>query len=200
MQKVQSGNLKNRYTNEIRGKLETSFGKENIYEVPKLEKIVINTSFGRIAPDKIVREKIINNLAVITGQKPIFTTAKKAIAGFKTRKGQVIGAKATLRGDKMYHFFEKLVSIVIPRLRDFRGMSAGSFDKKGNYSIGFDEINIFPEIEYNRGEKAIGLEINICTTAKTQEEAKKLLTKLGMAFERQKNEANKEFEAAAHNR
>lgn len=194
---MQTGNLRKRYTTEIRNKLKSSLGKRNIYEVPKLTKIVINTSFGKMSPDKSARERIANNLEAITGQKPVYTSAKKAIAGFKIRKGQTIGAKVTLRGEKMYHFFEKLVSIVIPRLRDFRGMNEGSFDGKGNYSIGLSEINIFPEIEFARGEKSIGLEVVICTSAKNAQEVRELLSTLGMAFTKKSEEKKKEVEVAA---
>lgn len=187
---MQTGNLKQKYTKEIRNQLKSSLGKGNIYEVPKLTKIVVNTGFGKMSPDKSSRESISKNLMAITGQKPVFTTAKKAIAGFKTRKGQIIGAKITLRGDRMYHFYEKLVNIVIPRLRDFRGMSEESFDGKGNYSIGFSEITLFPEIEYTRGEKVFGLQVVICSDAENKGETKELLAGLGMAFT-SKNEGKK---------
>jgi len=179
---MQTANLKEKYSKETRVSLKKSLGKKNIYEVPALTKIVINTSFGKLSPDQKTREQISNNLAKIAGQKPLFTSAKKAIAGFKTRKGQVIGAKVTLRGEKMFHFFEKLVSIVLPRLRDFRGVSGNSFDKKGNYTIGFREINNFPEVEYSKSERAIGLEATICTNAKTTQEARALLAELGVPF------------------
>ncbi len=193
---MQTGNLKQKYTKEIRSKLKNSLSKRNIYEVPKLTKIVVNTGFGKMSPDKGSREKINQNLMAITGQKPIFTTAKKAIAGFKTRKGQIIGAKVTLRGDRMYHFYEKLVNIVIPRLRDFRGMSEESFDGHGNYSIGFSEITLFPEIEYSRGEKVFGLQVVICSDAKSKKETMELLANLGMAFT-SKNEEKKEIKEVA---
>ncbi|MEX0622205.1 MAG: 50S ribosomal protein L5 [Candidatus Woykebacteria bacterium] len=179
---MQEGNLKERYFKTIRNGLKNSSREGNIYEVPKLTKIVVNTSFGRLSPDQKTKEQIVDNLAKITGQKPVFTIARAAIAGFKIRKGQVIGAKVTLRGEKMYHFFEKLVSVVIPRLRDFRGMSDKSFDGKGNYTVGFQEMNLFPEVEYSRSEKGIGLEITICTSAKGPKDTKKLLTEFGMAF------------------
>ena len=194
---MQTGNLKQKYTKEIRNQLKSSLDKGNIYEVPRLTKIVVNTGFGKMSPDKNAREKINKNLMVITGQRPIFTTAKKAIAGFKTRKGQIIGAKITLRGERMYHFYEKLVNIVIPRLRDFRGMSEEAFDGKGNYSIGFREINLFPEIEYSRGEKAFGLQMVICTDAKNKEETMKLLASLGMVFTSKNDEKKKEIKEKA---
>lgn len=190
---MQTKNLKQKYTKEIRSKLKSSLDKRNIYDVPKLTKIVVNTGFGKMTPDKSAREKINNNLMAITGQKPIFTVAKKAIAGFKTRKGQIIGAKITLRGERMYHFYEKLVNIVIPRVRDFRGMSEESFDGEGNYSIGFSEINLFPEIEYSRGEKVFGLQVVICTSGKNKKETMELLANLGMAFTSKNEEKKKEI-------
>lgn len=179
---MQTGNLKETYTKEIRGNLKDLLDKENIYDVPRMGKIVINTSFGKISPDGKMKELILNKLSQITGQRPVLTKAKKAIAGFKIREGQEIGAKVTLRGEKMYHFFEKLVSIALPRLRDFRGVSESSFDGKGNFTFGFSEINLFPEVEYSRSDKPIGLEITIATTARTNDEAKALLSKLGMPF------------------
>ncbi len=179
---MQPGNLKEKYLKEIKGSLKKSLDKKNIYEVPALEKIVINTGFGKLSPDSKTIDAILGKLAAITGQKPIITQAKKAIAGFKIRKGQKIGAKVTLRGEKMYHFFEKLVSIALPRLRDFRGVSEKSFDGGGNYTLGFYEMNVFPEVEYTRADKPIGLEITIRTTAKTDEGARSLLEGLGMPF------------------
>lgn len=180
-------NLRTRYLEEIQPKLKKSFGKKSVYQVPSIYKIVVNTGFGKQAPDQKQREQIISRLAIVTGQKPLLTTAKKAIAGFKTREGQIIGAKSTLRDPKMYHFFEKLVSIVLPRLRDFRGMREDSFDGRGNYTIGFKEMNVFPEVEYSRGEKPLGLEVVICTTAKNDQEAKVLLSELGIPFKEKEN-------------
>jgi large subunit ribosomal protein L5 len=180
-------NLRTRYLEEILPKLKESLRKKNVYQVPRIYKIVVNTGFGKQSPDQKQREQIVSRLAIVTGQKPLLTTAKKAIAGFKTRKGQIIGVKSTLRGPKMYHFFEKLVSIVLPRLRDFRGMSEGSFDGKGNYTIGFREMNVFPEVEYARGEKPLGLEVVICTTAKDDQEARSLLSELGVPFKEKEN-------------
>ena len=188
----QAGSLKLKYFKEIRPKLRESLGKKNIYEPPRLEKIVINVGFGKDNPDQKQRDQIISRLAIITGQKPLLTEARLAIAGFKIRKGQVIGAKVTLRNTKMYDFFEKLVSIVIPRLRDFRGMSLGSFDGKGNYTIGFREINVFPEVEYTRGEKTFGLEVVICTSTDNNNEAKILLTELGMPFKKENTNRKRE--------
>ena len=188
----QAGGLKLKYFKEIRPKLKESLGKKNIHEPPRLEKIVINVGFGKGNPDQKQKEQIISRLAAVTGQNPVLTKARIAIAGFKIRKGQVIGAKVTLRNTKMYDFFEKLVSIVIPRLRDFRGMGLGSFDGRGNYTIGFREINVFPEVEYTRGEKTFGLEVVICTSTGNNDEAKMLLTELGMPFKKENTNRKKE--------
>ncbi|OGY30570.1 MAG: 50S ribosomal protein L5 [Candidatus Woykebacteria bacterium RIFCSPLOWO2_01_FULL_41_12] len=188
----QAGSLKLKYFKEIRPKLRESLGKKNIHEPPRLEKIVINVGFGKGNPDQKQKEQIISRLAAVTGQNPVLTKARIAIAGFKIRKGQVIGAKVTLRNTKMYDFFEKLVSIVIPRLRDFRGMGLGSFDGRGNYTIGFREINVFPEVEYTRGEKTFGLEVVICTSTGNNDEAKMLLTELGMPFKKENTNRKKE--------
>jgi len=179
-------NLKEKYLTVVRPKLKETLGKKNVYQTPFLEKIVVNVGFGKIAPDEKTRDQVAADLAKITGQKPIFTAAKKAIAAFKTRKGQIIGVKVTLRGNRMNHFFEKLVSIVLPRIRDFRGVSEESFDRLGNYTLGFREANVFPEVEYGRADKPIGLEVTICTTGRTDEEARALLTELGMPFKTQK--------------
>lgn len=184
----QKNSIREKFEKEIKPQLKKSLGKKNIYQVPKLEKIVLNIGFGKSNPDKKQKEQIFSRLSVITGQKPMFTKAKKAIAGFKLREEQVIGAKVTLRNERMYHFFEKIVSIVMPRLRDFRGMSESSFDGRGNYTIGFQEINVFPEVEYTRGEKATGLEVVICTSASNDIEAKELLVKLGVPFKDKVNE------------
>jgi large subunit ribosomal protein L5 len=189
---MQTANLKEKYIKELRPKLKGDLSLKNIYSVPAVEKIVVNTGFGRLSPDQKTMEQIASEMEKITGQKAIFTKARKAIAGFKTRKGQIIGAKITLRGEKMYHFLEKLISIVLPRIRDFRGLSTKSFDKKGNYTLGFREINVFPEVEYTaRAEKQVGLEIVICTTAKTDEEAKALLGGFGMPFRDIETKENK---------
>jgi len=177
-----SESLKEKYRGRIQKDLKLALGKKNVLEVPALEKIVLNTSFGKIEGGEKVKEQVAESLAKISGQKPVFTTAKKAIAGFKIRKGQIIGAKVTLRRDRMYHFFEKLVRIVLPRLRDFRGVSENFFDDQGNYTLGFREIGVFPEVEYVREEKPIGIEVTIRTTAKNKEEAKTLLAELGMPF------------------
>ena len=196
---MQTGNLRDKYLKELRNRLKDSMDKKNIYEAPMMEKVVINTSFGKLSPDAKMKEQILNKLSQVAGQKPILTKAKKAIAGFKIREGQDIGAKVTLRGEKMFHFFEKLVSIVLPRLRDFRGVSESSLDGKGNFTLGFSEINLFPEVEYTRSEKPIGLEITIRTSAKTDEEAKALLSELGMPFRKNQVIQKKQVKEAVKN-
>ena len=196
---MQTGNLRDKYLKDLRHKLKGAMSKKNIYEVPVMKKIVINTSFGRLAPDAKMKEQIVNKLSQITGQKPILTKAKKAIAGFKIRESQEIGAKVTLRSEKMFHFFEKLVSVVLPRVRDFRGVSESSLDGKGNFTLGFSEINLFPEVEYTRADKPIGLEITIRTSAKTDEEAKALLAELGMPFRKNQVIQKKQAEEPGKN-
>ena len=196
---MQAGNLRNKYLKELRNRLKDSMDKKNIYEAPMMVKVVINTSFGKLSPDVKLKEQILNKLSQITGQKPVLTKAKKAIAGFKIREGQDIGAKITLRGEKMFHFFEKLVSVVLPRLRDFRGVSESSLDGKGNFTLGFSEINLFPEVEYTRSEKPIGLEITIRTSARTDEEAKDLLSELGMPFRKNQVRQKKQVKETAKN-
>ena len=200
MQKMQAGNLRDKYLKELRNRLKDSMGKKNIYEVPMMEKVVINTSFGKLSPDAKMKEQILNKLSQVAGQKPVLTKAKKAIAGFKIREGQDIGAKVTLRGEKMFHFFEKLVSVVLPRLRDFRGVSESSLDGKGNFTLGFSEINLFPEVEYTRSEKPIGLEITIRTSARTDEEAKALLSELGMPFRKNQVIQKKQVKESVQNK
>jgi large subunit ribosomal protein L5 len=194
---MQTGNLREKYFKETRNNLKTTLKKKNIYEVPSLEKIVVNTSFGKLSPDGKMSSDILNKLTAITGQKPVLTNAKKAIAGFKIRKGQKIGVKVTLRGEQMYHFFEKLTSITLPRLRDFRGVSERSFDGRGNYTLGFYETNIFPEVEYTRNDKPLGLEITICTDTKSDDESRALLEKLGMPFAGRAQSHKKSVESAA---
>ena len=169
---------------QIKEKLKNGLNIKNIMRVPKIEKIVINVGFGKISGDKKSEELIFDNLQRITGQKAAVTKAKKAIASFKIRQGQVVGAKITIRGKRMIDFYRKLVSIVLPRVRDFRGVTNDSFDKEGNYTLGFSEMNVFPEIEYKKGDKQFGFEITIKTTAKNDTEAKKLLEVMGMPFKK----------------
>ena len=174
--------LKEQYQKEVVPELMKKFNYKSIMEVPKLDKIVINIGLGDTKTDPKVLEGAIKDLTTITGQKPIVTKAKKAIAGFKLRAGVDIGVKVTLRQGKMYDFAYKLINVALPRVRDFRGLSANSFDGRGNYSMGIKEQLIFPEIEYDKVDKVRGMDIVFVTTAKTDEEARELLMLLGMPF------------------
>ena len=175
--------LKDKYRAEVMQALQQKFGYKNVMEIPRLEKVVINMGLGDCKDNAKALETAVSELATISGQKPIVTKAKKSIANFKLRAGMNIGAKVTLRGDRMYEFTDKLVSIVLPRVRDFRGVSAKAFDGRGNYSLGVREQLIFPEIDYDKVEKIRGMEMVFVTTAKTDEEAKELLRLLGMPFQ-----------------
>ncbi len=174
--------LQDKYRSEVVPALKQKFGYKNIMEIPKLEKIVINMGLGDCKDNSKALELAVSELATIAGQKPLVTKAKKSIANFKVRAGMNVGAKVTLRGDRMYEFCDKLVSIVLPRVRDFRGVSAKAFDGRGNYALGVREQLIFPEIDYDKVEKIRGMEMIFVTTAKTDEEAKELLAQLGMPF------------------
>lgn len=174
--------LKEKYLNEVVPRMMKEFQYRNIMEVPKVEKIVLNCAMGEAISNIKLLDAAVEELTLIAGQKAIVTKAKKSIAGFKLRKGMPIGCKVTLRKDRMYDFLDKLISIAIPRIRDFRGLSSKSFDGRGNYSMGVKEQYIFPEIDYDKVEMVHGFDITICTTAKTDEEAKALLKYLGMPF------------------
>ena len=175
--------LKDKYRAEVVPALQQRFAYKNVMEIPRLEKIVINMGLGDCKDNAKALELAVSELTTIAGQKPLVTKAKKSIANFKLRAGMNVGAKVTLRGDRMYEFADKLVSIVLPRVRDFRGVSAKAFDGRGNYSLGVREQLIFPEIEYDKVEKIRGMEMIFVTTAKTDEEAKELLRLLGMPFQ-----------------
>ena len=174
--------LQEKYREEVAPALKQHFGYKNVMEITRLEKVVINMGLGDCKDNAKALEVAVGELATISGQKPLVTKAKKSIANFKVRAGMNVGAKVTLRGDRMYEFTDKLVSIVLPRVRDFRGVSAKAFDGRGNYSLGVREQLIFPEIEYDKVEKIRGMEMIFVTTAKTDEEAKELLRLLGMPF------------------
>ena len=174
--------LKAKYNEEIVPSLKEQFNYKNVMEVPRLEKIVVNMGVGDGAANSKLLEAAVADLEAITGQKAVITKAKKAIAGFKIREGQGIGCKVTLRGENMYNFLDKLISISLPRVRDFRGLSPKSFDGRGNYTIGIKEQLIFPEINFDEVEKVRGMDIVIVTTAKTNEEAFDLLKELGVPF------------------
>ena len=175
--------LREQYEKEVIPALMKKFNYSSIMEVPKLEKIVINVGLGDMKENPKALDNTINDLTIITGQKPIVTKAKKAIAAFKIREGVNIGCKVTLRSGKMYDFAYKLFNVALPRVRDFRGVSNHSFDGRGNYSMGIKEQLIFPEIEYDKIDKIRGMDIIFVTTAKTDEEAKELLSLLGMPFQ-----------------
>lgn len=158
------------------------FGYKNVMQIPKLDKVVINVACGEAKENSKVVDAVINDLSAITGQKPIVCKAKKSVANFKLREGMPIGVKVTLRSDKMYEFVDRLFNVAFPRVRDFKGINANSFDGRGNYSTGIKEQLIFPEIEFDKVDKVRGMDINFITTAKTDEEAKELLTLLGAPF------------------
>ncbi len=174
--------LQERYVSEIMPKLKEQFGYKNVMQIPKIEKIVVNIGVGEAVQNSKAIDGAVNDLTMITGQKPIVTKAKKSIAGFKLREGMAIGCKVTLRGERMYQFLDKLINIVLPRVRDFRGISPQAFDGRGNYSLGIKEQTIFPEIEFDKIDKIRGLEVVIVTTAHTDEEARTLLKDMGMPF------------------
>ena len=175
--------LQEKYRAEVVPALQQKFQYKNVMEIPRLEKIVINMGLGDCKDNPKGLEVAVAELATISGQKPMVTKSKKSIANFKLRAGMNVGAKVTLRGDRMYEFADKLVSIVLPRVRDFRGVSGKAFDGRGNYALGVREQLIFPEIEYDKVEKIRGMEMVFVTTAKTDEEAKELLRQLGMPFQ-----------------
>ena len=174
--------LKDLYKDEIVDAMIKKFGYKNIMEVPKLDKIVINMGVGEAKENAKVLDSAVKDLETITGQKVVLTRAKNSVANFKIREGMPIGCKTTLRGEKMYDFKDRLVNLALPRVRDFRGVSADSFDGRGNYALGVKEQLIFPEIEYDKVEKVRGMDVIVVTTAKTDEEARELLRLFGMPF------------------
>ena len=174
--------LKDLYKNEIVDAMTKKFGYKNVMEVPKLDKIVINMGVGEAKDNAKALEAAVKDMEIITGQKAVLTKAKNSVANFKIREGMNIGCKVTLRGDKMYEFLDRLVNLALPRVRDFRGVNPNAFDGRGNYALGIKEQLIFPEIEYDKIDKVRGMDINFITTAKTDEEAKELLSLLGAPF------------------
>jgi len=177
--------FKQRYNDGIRAQLKETLGLGNIMEVPRLEKIVINMGVGAATDQARLLDGAISDLATITGQKPLTTRAKKSIAAFKLREGNAIGAKVTLRGDRMWEFLDRLISLAIPRIRDFRGLPANSFDGRGNYTFGVTEQLIFPEIDYDQVDATRGMDITIVTTARTNAEGRALLDAFGFPFKRE---------------
>ncbi len=176
--------FKERYRAEVVPALMERFGYANVHEVPKLEKIVVNMGVGGATQDPKLLESAITDLTIVTGQKPAITRAKKSIASFKLRQGMPIGAKVTMRGDRMWEFFDRLLSTALPRIRDFRGVSVKAFDGRGNYSLGVNEQLIFPEIDYDKVDKIRGMDITFVTTAKTDEECRVLLEQFGFPFKK----------------
>jgi len=177
--------LKQRYETDLRPQLQRELGFRNVMQVPRLEKIVLNCGVGLATEQKSLLDGAVADLTVITGQKPLVTRAKKSIAGFKLRAGNPIGAKVTLRGARMWEFYDRLVSLAIPRIRDFRGMEPSSFDGRGNYTFGVTEQLIFPEIDYDSIDTVRGMDITIVTTANSDDEGRALLTALGFPFRRE---------------
>ena len=176
--------LKEKYESEVRAKLQDRFGYGNPMQVPKLEKVVINMSVGDAIQNSKALEAAVRELTTISGQKPVVTKAKKSIAAFKLREGMSIGAKVTLRGERMYVFLDKLFNIVLPRIRDFRGLNRKSFDGRGNYNLGLREQLVFPEIDFDKVDKARGMDIVIVTTARNDEEATEFLTEMGLPLQK----------------
>ena len=177
--------LKTRYAMELREQLRTELGLGNVMQVPNLAKIAINMGVGQATQQSSLLDGAVADLTLIAGQKPAITRAKKSIATFKLREGNAIGAKVTLRGDRMWEFFDRLVSVAIPRIRDFRGLNPASFDGAGNYTFGVTEQLIFPEIDYDKIDTVRGMDITICTTARTNDEGRALLRALGFPFRRE---------------
>lgn len=174
--------MKERFLNEITPALMQKFNYTTVMQVPKIEKVVINMGVGDAVSNSKVLDAAVNDMQLISGQKPVITKAKKSIAGFKLRENMPIGVKVTLRGERMYYFLDKLFNVTLPRVRDFRGVSNKAFDGRGNFTLGLKEQLIFPEIEYDKVDKVRGMDIVIVTTAKTDEESRELLSQLGMPF------------------
>ena len=179
-----SNRLQERYVAEIAPALNAKFGYKSTMQIPRIDKVVINVGCGEARENAKILENVVGDLAKITGQKPVTRKARKSVANFKVREGMPVGAKVTLRGDKMWEFLDRLFNVALPRVRDFRGISADGFDGRGNFALGIKEQLIFPEIEYDKIDKIRGMDIIICTTAETDEEAKALLELVGAPFDR----------------
>jgi large subunit ribosomal protein L5 len=179
--------LKERYQKEISPALEAAIGTDNVMQIPRIKKVVVNIGVGEALDNAKALEAAVADLTLITGQKPIITKAKKSIANFKLREGRQIGVKVTLRGERMWSFLDRLINIALPRVRDFRGISPNAFDGRGNYTLGLREQLVFPEIEYDKIDKLRGLEISIITTARNDDESRQLLQMLGMPFRKEGN-------------
>ena len=174
--------LKEAYKSEVAPALMKKFGYKSVMQIPKIDKVVVNVACGEASTNSKVIDAIVSDLRQITGQQPVLCKAKKSVANFKLREGMVIGAKVTLRGDKMYEFIDRFFNLALPRVRDFRGINRNAFDGRGNYSVGIKEQLIFPEIDYDKVDKVRGMDVIIVTTAKTDEEGRELLKLLGMPF------------------
>ena len=174
--------LLERYQDEVAAKLAQEFGYSNRHQVPRMTKIVVNVGLGEASQNSKLLDKAAEELAAVTGQKPIIRKARKSVANFKLRAGQPIGAMVTLRGERMWEFFDRLMNVSLPRVRDFKGLSPGSFDGRGNFSLGVREQIIFPEVDYDKVERITGLNVTLCTTASTDAEARALLSHLGVPF------------------
>jgi large subunit ribosomal protein L5 len=179
--------MKERYQKEIAPALEDAIGADNVMQIPRITKVVVNIGVGEALDNAKALEAAVADLTLITGQKPIITKAKKSIANFKLREGRQIGVKVTLRGDRMWSFLDRLMNVALPRVRDFRGISPNAFDGRGNYTLGLREQLVFPEIEYDKIDKLRGLEISIVTTARNDDESRQLLQMLGMPFRKEGN-------------
>ena len=177
-------NLKTKYTEEAAPALMKKFEYKSVMQIPKIDKVVVNVGCGEVKENAKILDNVVRDLAQITGQKPIITRSRKNIANFKVREGMPVGAKVTLRGDKMWEFLDRLFNVALPRVRDFQGISPNAFDGRGNYALGIREQLIFPEIEYDKIDKIRGMDVVICTTAHTDEEARALLTQVGAPFAR----------------
>ena len=176
--------LKEAYVNEVAPALMKKFGYKSVMQIPKIDKVVVNVACGEARDNSKILDAIVSDIRQITGQQPVLCKAKKSVANFKLREGMVIGAKVTLRGDKMYEFIDRFFNLALPRVRDFRGINPNAFDGRGNYSVGIKEQLIFPEIEYDKIDKVRGMDICFVTTANTDEEARELLTLMGAPFEK----------------
>ena len=177
--------LKEAYVNEVAPALMKKFGYKSVMQIPKIDKVVVNVACGEARDNSKVLDAVVSDIRQITGQQPVLCKAKKSVANFKLREGMVIGAKVTLRGDKMYEFIDRFFNLALPRVRDFRGINPNAFDGRGNYTVGIKEQLIFPEIDYDKIDKVRGMDICFVTTANTDEEARELLTLMGAPFERQ---------------
>ena len=176
--------LKVKYTEEVAPALFKKFGYTSTMQIPKIDKVVVNVGCGEARENPKILDAVVNDLSTITGQKAVVTLARKSVANFKLREGMPVGAKVTLRGEKMWEFLDRLFNVALPRVRDFRGINANAFDGRGNYALGIKEQLIFPEIDYDKIDKIRGMDVVICTTAQTDEEARELLTLVGAPFER----------------